>query len=81
MPSETAVSRQIDDLFSKLEDLLKDPDASEALAEKGVNTSLAMLAVDGLKAYLKGEKAQAAEDLSTAGEEIASRMAMSGESS
>jgi tripartite-type tricarboxylate transporter receptor subunit TctC len=66
---------EIDELFDELDQLLKNPDVNAALAARGVNTSLAMVAADGLRAYLKGDKARAAEDLSTAAEEIASRHA------
>jgi hypothetical protein len=66
--------REIDDLFDELDTLLKTPEVGAALCEAGVNTSLAMVAADGLRAYLHGEKARAADDLTTAGEEIASRL-------
>ena len=39
---------EIDDVFEELETLLKNPDVGAALTDKGVNTSLAMLAMDGL---------------------------------
>ena len=64
---------EIDDVFSDLETLLKNPDVVSALAEKGVNASIAMLAMDGLHAYLKGEKAKALEDLSHFAEEVDAR--------
>jgi hypothetical protein len=35
-----------------------------------VNTSIALLAAQGLHAYLRGNKAQAAFDLATAAEEL-----------
>ena len=69
------VDDEIDGLFDDLDSLLKNGDVLAALTERGVNASLAMVAADGLRAYLKGEKARAAEDLSTAAEEIASRAA------
>lgn len=65
---------ELEDLFDELDTLLKNPDAGAALAEKGVNTSLAMVAADGLRAYLRGEKAKAVEELETVTEEIRSRM-------
>lgn len=64
---------EIDDVFSDLETLLKNPDVVAALAEKGVNSSLAMLAMDGLHAYLKGDRAKALEDLSHFAEEVEAR--------
>jgi len=73
MPT-TKVLAEIDELFHELEGMLKNPDVEGALAEKGVNTSLAMVAADGLKAYLHGEKAKAVEELGTVVEEIEARM-------
>jgi hypothetical protein len=69
---------EIDELFRELDLLLKNPEAGAALAEKGVNVSLALVAKDGLLAYLKGEKARAAEDFATFSEEVFSRIASSG---
>ena len=65
---------EIDDLFDELDMLLKNPEAGGELAELGVNVSLAMVAADGLRAYLHGDKEKAAEELSTAAEEITARM-------
>jgi hypothetical protein len=39
-----------------------------------VNTSLALVAVQGLRAYLRGNKVQALEDLGTVVEELESRL-------
>jgi hypothetical protein len=64
---------EIESVFEDLETLLKNPDVISALADKNVNTSLAMLAMDGLHAYLKGEKAKAVEDLTHFAEEVAAR--------
>ena len=66
---------EIDDLFEELDTLLKNPDVGALLAERGVNVSLAIVAADGLCAYLAGDKARAAEELGTAAEEIATRLA------
>jgi hypothetical protein len=71
------VDEEIDGLFDDLDSLLKNGDVLAALTARGVNASLAMLAADGLRAYLKGEKLQAAEDLSTVAEEIVARAAAS----
>ena len=68
---------EIDDLFDELDTLLKNPEVGAHLADSGVNVSLALVAADGLRAYLHGDKARAAEELSTAAEEIASRMQVS----
>jgi hypothetical protein len=65
---------EIDDLFDELDTLLKNPEVGAMLAENGVNISLAIVAADGLRAYLHGDKARAAEELSTAAEEITSRL-------
>ena len=65
--------QELDDVFEDLDALLKNPDVGAALADKGVNISLAMTAAYGLRAYLRGDKATAIEDLGTAAEEIAAR--------
>lgn len=65
---------EVDDLFDELDQLLKNHEVAAALADKGVNISLAMVAADGVRAYLKGDKAHAAEELSTAAEEIRARI-------
>ncbi len=67
-------SREIAELFDDLVSLLKNPDVVAALTDRGVNASIALLAVDGLGAYLTGDKAQAAEDLRTVAEEIEGRL-------
>ncbi len=72
-----ALLSEIDDVFDELNALLKSPDASGLLAERGVNMSLALTLADGLHAYLKGDKDKALLELGTAIEEIASRMARS----
>jgi hypothetical protein len=57
-----------------LEDLLKNGDVVESLSNKGINASLALVAIDGLRAYLDGRKAEAADDLGTVAEEIRGRL-------
>ena len=71
------VLKEVDQLFDELDDLLKNEDVQQALGEMKVNSSIALLAADGLRAYLKGDKETAMEDLSTAAEEIAQRFAQS----
>lgn len=66
--------REFEELFGELETLLKNPDVTAALTEKGINASLALLAADGLRAYLAGRKQQAAEDFATVAEEIEARL-------
>ena len=65
---------EIDDLFDELDLLLKNPDVGAGLAERGVNVSLAIVAADGLRAYLKGDKVRAAEEFDTVAEEISARL-------
>ena len=66
---------EVDDLFAELETVLKNPDVGAAMAERGVNVSLAMLASDALLAYLHGDTARAAEEFCHFGEEVAARLA------
>lgn len=70
-------SREIEAIFDELEALLKNGDVVAALTKREVNASLALLAIDGLRAYLDGRKEDAAEDLTTAGEEIRARLQLS----
>src|SRR5262245_35077703 len=67
-------SREIASVMDELEDLLKNGDVVEALSNKGVNASLALTAIDGLRSYLEGRKAEAAEDLGIVAEEIRARL-------
>ena len=67
-------TRELRELLSELEHMMKNPDVVGALAERGVNASLALVALDGLGAYLVGDKAQAADDLRTVAEEIEGRL-------
>jgi hypothetical protein len=76
---EAKALAELDDLFDELDQLLKNVDCGAALASKGVNVSLALVAAEGLRAYLKGDKARAAEELGTAAEEIAARMRLNAE--
>jgi hypothetical protein len=66
----------LEDLFDELDEVLKKPEIVAHLTEKGINTSLALLIADGLRAYLEGKKQEAADDLGTAAEEIAARLGM-----
>jgi hypothetical protein len=74
-------TRELDAVFDELEALLKNGDVVGALTTRGVNASLALVALDGLRAYLTGEKAQAADDLATVAEEIQARLASQGKPS
>lgn len=76
-PAASRVDREIDDLFDDFDQLLKNPEVGAVLTDRGVNVSLAIIAADGLRALLKGEKERAVEDLSTAAEEIQGRLLLS----
>jgi hypothetical protein len=78
MRSEKDEARLVlDDLLEELDGVLKKPEVDAYLTENGINVSLALLIADGLRAYLKGQKKEAADDLGTAAEEIAARLGMS----
>jgi hypothetical protein len=63
-------------LLGEIEWLLKDGGIIASLTARGINASLALVAVHGLRAYLvQNNKAQAAEDFSTVAEEIYGRLA------
>lgn len=70
--------KELDEVFAELVTLLKNPDVGAELAARGVNISLAIVGVEGLAAYVHGDKATAAEDLSTVAEEISSRRGAEG---
>jgi hypothetical protein len=72
-------AHEIEDVFDDLDTLLKDPDAGAELAARGVNVSIAMTLLDGVRAYLRGEKQRALVDIETATDEIAVRLARSRE--
>jgi len=73
--------RELTGVLGELEDLLKNGDVVEELSNKGINASLALVAIDGLRAYLEGRKAEAADDLGTVAEEIRGRLELSRQSS
>ncbi|HZF48199.1 MAG TPA: hypothetical protein VE093_06100 [Polyangiaceae bacterium] len=65
-------------LLGELEWLLKDGSVISALTSRGINASIALYALEGLRAYLvDDDKVQAAQDFSTVAEEIFSRLAAS----
>jgi hypothetical protein len=66
---------ELGDVLDEFEVLLKSPEVGAALAERGVNVSLALTLADGVRAYLAGDKAKALLELGTATDEIAARMA------
>jgi hypothetical protein len=61
-------------LLLEAEVLLKDPRLGLDFGRRGVNTSITLLAVQGLVAYLEGNKRRAVDDLSTAADEIRARL-------
>ena len=67
--------KELEDVFEDLDTLLKNPEVGAELTAKGINTSLAIVAAEALKAYVvSGDKARAAEDFETVAEEISSRL-------
>jgi hypothetical protein len=68
--SVAAVSR----LLREIEALLKHPSVTMELGHRGVNASLTLLAVQGLTAYVEGNRRQAHEDFATVAEEIRTRL-------
>ena len=60
-------------VIDELRMLLKNPDVLGVLSEKGVNASLALVAAEGLRAYVEGNRTRALEDFSCVAEEIAAR--------
>ncbi len=73
MSAPGSAAGALERVLDELEALLKDPRTAEALAPKAVNTSLALVAFDGLRAYLEGRHGAATEELETAAEEIGAR--------
>jgi hypothetical protein len=69
-------SGEIDAVLGELEALLKNGDIMSTLSERGINTSLALVAASALRSYLAGKKAEAAEDFATVAEEIQARLAV-----
>ena len=61
-------------LLGEVEALLKEPSAAMELAKRGINTSIALVATQGLEAYLDGNNRRAMDDLETAVDEIRVRL-------
>ena len=74
MSDKTLAMKELSEVFEDLATLLKHPDVVGELTSRGVNSSLALVAAEGLAAYIEGEKARAAEDFETVAEEIKSRL-------
>ncbi len=60
-------------LFDEIETLLKEPRIALELGRQGCNSSIVLLAIQGLAAYMRGDSRQASDDLLTAAEEIRAR--------
>src|SRR5215203_3439268 len=69
---------EITTVLDQMELLLKKGDVVEALTSRSVNSSLALLAVQGLRAYLSGGKSDASDDFGTVAEEIRARLQAAG---
>ena len=65
--------RELAAVLDDLDALLKSGEVIASLTARGINASLAMCAANGLRAYLAGNKIEAAEELGTAAEEIRGR--------
>ncbi len=68
-------TREIHAILDDLENLLKNGEVIAALTSGSVNASLALVAVQGLRSLLSGNKAAAADDFDTVAEEMRSRRA------
>ena len=68
-------NRELDAVLDDLEALLKSGEVIGALTSRGINASLALTAAHALRSYVKGKKAEAAEDFAIAAEEIRDRIA------
>jgi hypothetical protein len=75
MEVETDPNQELDAVLDDLEALLKNGEVIAALTARGINASLALVAAGGLRSYVKGKKAEAADDFGTAAEEIRGRLA------
>jgi hypothetical protein len=76
MADERGPLGELHEVLGELDTLLKNPDVGAALADRGVNISLALVGVEGLRAYIEGDKERAAEEFSTLAEEVTSRLAV-----
>jgi hypothetical protein len=71
---EHDVGSDLSKLLEQLEALVKEPTFTLRLGAKGINSSLLLVAVQGLRAYVLGRKIEAAEDFETVAEEIRARI-------
>ncbi len=66
------VSRALD-LLKEVEDGMKTPEFESALSSRRLNSSFALLGVQAVAAYLRGNTGEAIEDFDTLAAEIAVR--------
>jgi hypothetical protein len=74
MSQHLGAASTLGQLLAEVEDLLKTHAVGMELGRRGINTSVALVATQGLAAYLQGDKRRAMEDLATAAEEIRARL-------
>jgi hypothetical protein len=74
MATSDGTTKTLSVLLSEIETLLKSATVGMELAKRGVNTSVALVAVQGIASYIEGDKRRAADDLGTAAEEIRARL-------
>jgi hypothetical protein len=74
MTAQGASAASVLKLLAEAEILLKVPATGSDLARHGINPSIALLALQGLVAYLEGDKLRGLDDLSTAADEIRARL-------
>ncbi len=77
MSDESLAMKELREVLDDLDTLLKNPEVGGALASRGVNVSLAIVAADAVRAYVEGDRARAAEDFECVAEEIFTRLATS----
>jgi hypothetical protein len=61
-------------LLAEVESLLKHPSVSVELAHRGVNGSIAILAIQALTEYMDGNRVRAQDDFATVADEIRARL-------
>jgi len=69
-----SIDAEIAGAFDDLESLVKNGDVIEVLTQRGVNASLVLTAVEALRLYMTGKKAEAAEEFAMVADEIRGRL-------
>jgi len=69
------VGGDLANLLAQVEALAKNPAFGLSLGSRGINQALLLVAVQGLRAYVEGNKLDAAQDFETVAEEIRARAA------